>query len=497
MAINKISLILVLVAMIFATTVLLSNQTATAQNTNENSKELLGQLKNGTETSYSISIDVNGTSRAVGIFGDCNVDGKKVKTSECVFSVDEVRYTDTFSQVKFEVICIDNITKRNELGKSRWSNCSFLDRGAVSIGISVAIPLGIGFIGKAGEGASGGFGIDFGSETDIGISYDAIRLEYLMHNPTEFRGLPSGGNVLVDSGIGGVLAGKYVILAHDGFKGTVEFVGSKPLHMKMFTGFVGNTSSPECRNDTGGKVNCDGNLAGFKTALELASPGFFSLEQSNLAANAEPVTTNAITKVDAEILNQIVVKARPQLVELTSLNKKLALEIIQLDETITMYKQLRDKALMDKLVNQLVKEIVKKTEKNNPELIMIDIIKKLNLTDFRPALKAIASLITPLGVIENLVFNEIPPPSGIKDDVKSIATKLKTTDTKQKEASFNFDVDFVKCTIPFDGKKSCTVQDQKVNVGNFAVCTEVKIVDNRIATKAIDGCICDPKFPGC
>jgi len=425
-------IVIVVAAMISGMAVASSYQTANA----ESAGVLLDQLKSGQEGSYKISINVPTGTRAVGIFGDCNVTGKNVNSSECVFSVDAIRYipagrNGVISQVKFEVICIDNIAARIKTGeKITWSNCSFLERGAVSLGIGVGISTGGDARMHTGEIGSVKFGVSISPGFTAGPSFDIIRLEYLMQNVDKFRGRVAGGNVLVDSGIGGVLATKYVILGHDRFSGTVEFLGSKPINMVMMTGFGNDTGTVECRAQVSPTDKKDCNKE-FEKALKEANPSsaFDSFKQAGVASNGKPAQSNIlIQNAQAETLNLIIDKTKPQLKELTGAGRDLALELIDFDENISMLNELLKKDLINKILDSAI-DIIKNIDLG---LFLVDILKTVDpdgkLPDPIALFEGIPTLLEPLDKLDGLI-KSIPDPSDIGDDIGKVSGDIGSLET--------------------------------------------------------------------
>jgi len=190
-------------------------------------------------------LDTDGNARSLGIHGDCFDEqlGPTVPPGECLFTVEAVQYRrePSTGATLFDAVCLDLDTNDSV------PTCSPMQRE--SLYFSVGPSLGPHFGGEAGiaAGISGtawaGFDVDLGFSIPITMHR---RFRYPMWR--RFTGRV-GGNVLIDSGIGSVVARESVVFAHNAFDGDVTFFVTKPEGMKLTLGYKRLAGDAVCTTD--------------------------------------------------------------------------------------------------------------------------------------------------------------------------------------------------------------------------------------------------------
>lgn len=212
-------------------------------------------------TFYRIAIDTGNTEvGTVGIHASCISD---IPKKDCIFSVDSIRVSpeggDNFS---FDSLCIDTLS-------DKFGNCVKLVRGTVGLSVGVNAGLGAGGCGEVGFGAQAGtcFALEPGVSIDYGWDLSHLSLRAVQG---EEMGALIGGNLLIESGIGSVMSKKFVIFSSQEFKGTIEFLGSKPEGMTITIGYA-HSGEPICKSIQAPNKIDDKNTIGcnndFKDAL--------------------------------------------------------------------------------------------------------------------------------------------------------------------------------------------------------------------------------------
>jgi hypothetical protein len=184
-------------------------------------------------------------ARSLGIHGECFDEdlGPTVPDEECVFTVEAVQYRrDRLTGATlFDAVCVDLDTNDSV------PTCSPLQRDTLELGlggdVSVAIR-GEGGI-AAGVNAAAEVGVDAGLGLSIPINIHR-RFRYPMWR--RFTG-SVGGNILIDTGIGSVVARETVVFAHNGFQGDVTFFVTKPKGMQLTVGYKRLLGDASCSPD--------------------------------------------------------------------------------------------------------------------------------------------------------------------------------------------------------------------------------------------------------
>ena len=215
----------------------------------------------GGDETYRISID--GPLETIGLFGDCGNDGADfslVPQKNCVFSVDSIRISDLDEDTSLAIktICVDIISLKD----SEMRNCfDTFTQLVLGLGLPIAWQGEI----EASAGASVAAEIAAGISNGIlsGISFDApiIRHQTVPFSQKTVPGsnlaLPFGGMILQETGIGSILAEKFVTASYfEPTQSKVTFIGSKPADMILYVG-IAEDGDTLCRNLDGVQKNCE------------------------------------------------------------------------------------------------------------------------------------------------------------------------------------------------------------------------------------------------
>lgn len=181
-------------------------------------------------------------ARSLGVWGECFDEnlGPTVPSEECVLTVEAVQYRrrDLTGATKFDAVCVDLDTNDSV------PTCSPMERDSIAIEVGPSFGVHVGGEGgiAAGLGAAGNVEVDgsFGFAVPIVVHR---KFRYPMFR--RFTGRV-GGNILIDSGIGSIVAAESVIFTHDGFDGTATFFVTKPQGMRLTLGFKALTGDPLC-----------------------------------------------------------------------------------------------------------------------------------------------------------------------------------------------------------------------------------------------------------
>jgi len=207
---------------------------------------------------------------SVGISGTCHDEnlGQTVPPEECVFTVEAVQYrryaTPTSAGIKFNAVCVDTGSTGSAL---QGSTCSPVEREPLALGVGLSIAPAA----KAEGGAAAGlFGAGYGSAyLGPGLSIPILvqrRLRYPLVRRHTGR---AGGNILIESGIGSIVAHETVVfnnvsfgILDNQFCGNVRFFVTKPVGMHLTVGYAPNDlvtfcgSSGHCNDLSGLPVVC-------------------------------------------------------------------------------------------------------------------------------------------------------------------------------------------------------------------------------------------------
>ena len=184
-------------------------------------------------------------ARAVGIFGDC---GDHLPMEECAFTLEAARYIGDFDRgTRFNAVCVDANFFANPLGPL---SCTPMGRElfAIAADLGVAGSVDIAGGGSAVAQALGLAGIDVG----LGFGIE-LPVERKFKTPARVeriggQSIGLGGNILIESGLGSVSAGRSVVFSHRRFTGRVSLMATRPDFMTIWVGQAG-----------GGGVSCMAN----------------------------------------------------------------------------------------------------------------------------------------------------------------------------------------------------------------------------------------------
>jgi len=265
------------------------------------------------EESFFESIDVENL-RAFGLAAECKVTGEEtllVPNERCVFEIESLRYIPkdpgAFGKNIFALICVDNF----DPDFRKINNCFIPAQGTVGIGGAFSIGPNFGADTQVGEVVSGG-ALALSSVTlDLGFSVPMTQVQTKLAQG-DFRAKRMGGNILVDSGIGSIVAHEYVGIAHDPFTGSIEIFGKKPVKMKLTFGTVGPDKIVKCGKTS--PAECDKNVFGlFVNALEYLC--FDCAVTSGISSNAASLNAAAVSG-PGELLDSDLPISRAELISL-------------------------------------------------------------------------------------------------------------------------------------------------------------------------------------
>jgi hypothetical protein len=195
-------------------------------------------------------------ARAIGLLGTCPEE-TGIPPEECVFSVEAVQYRRSVDgSIKFNVVCVD--TEDTATGPNAEEEdippCSPVEREPLAFGVGPAFGVQVG--GGGGIAAAVHAGAFAGVNVGIGFSAPIViqrKLRYpLVRNYTG----TAGGNILIESGVGSILAGETVVLAHGltSFSGGVDFFITKPVGMTLSFGWERFRDDPVCADGSGNSI---------------------------------------------------------------------------------------------------------------------------------------------------------------------------------------------------------------------------------------------------
>jgi hypothetical protein len=210
----------------------------------------------------------------VGIYGQCppGPDDDPPGTfppEECVFTVEAVQYrryqggplSPGGGLIKFNAVCVDTGSTGSNLN---GSTCSPVEREPLAFGVGLSIAPAAKAEGGAAAGLFGGAYAQgyVGPALSIPIVFQR-RLRYPLFR--RYTGI-AGGNILIESGIGSIVARETVVFDHtprdpdvideNPFHGNVRFFVTKPVGMDLTVGYL----SPDvvsCGSCSGGSNDGD------------------------------------------------------------------------------------------------------------------------------------------------------------------------------------------------------------------------------------------------
>jgi len=218
------------------------------------------------EGSFFIQIDAKRTDdlkdlNAVGIHAICKEIQKGklvtlVPQERCVFEIESIRYIPSdgvgiFGKNIFFLFCIDSL--QGNVPNKSVNNCFIPAQGEVSYGTGLSFGPNVEGVVVIGELANAGLELMGSLTLDIGFSIPLSSVQTKLAQG-DYRLNRIGGNVLLDSGIGSIIAHEHIGWAHDPFTGTIEIFGKKPDDMKLVIGTVGLDNKVVCGGD--GKTSC-------------------------------------------------------------------------------------------------------------------------------------------------------------------------------------------------------------------------------------------------
>lgn len=210
---------------------------------------MLQQLIDGQSGFYKLEVPGIADARAIGIWGECDLG--RISEADCAFSVDTVRYNPlrTDRMTKFNAVCLDQAVAPQD---ERVLNCSSMKRDVAGFGFDLSASIGAAAEGGVAAGVNATLGAHGSAGLAVGVSFPIRRK---ISVPMRRINRSFGGNVLLDSQIGSVVAERYVIFGHGQFDGSVTFLGSKPEPMEMTVGYAAPDGTVTCSNSVG-TVSC-------------------------------------------------------------------------------------------------------------------------------------------------------------------------------------------------------------------------------------------------
>ena len=334
------------------------------------------ELLDGSDGFYSISITgIKLESGAVGIFVDCT---ELSEGTDCVFTVDSIRYDQKEftkrsvptgpkgSQTELRTVpgkvlgvCIDFV---NSESGTPISNCSptIIETGGIGtafgFGVSFEPSIGVG-TGVEGElGISGGPGWSWGTSIPI---RDPLPIP--LPNQFNIGDKQVGGNILIDSGLGGILATKFVIIKHQDFIGDINIIGTKNANMKLV---IGTESNDVVTCTQGGMTITDTCDDEFKNALTTTAKiaevenvdfeqenafGVTNVGQNNVGQAPQIQTVGLTNDLPSIGLGQLLDGHADDIQALTDLRNDQLTDLIDLEEIVPLLEKMFDKGLAKKI----------------------------------------------------------------------------------------------------------------------------------------------------
>ena len=347
------------------------------------------------------------------------------------FSVDAIRVgADKFVAGEtplYDVLCIDDFDVK---GKD-WSNCTLITQGDLSMSLGVSI--GADVKKKGGVGSVSTFHIGAG----IAAGYNILSVDVpwvigipLRQEQANYKGGLIGGNILQDSGIGGVKAKEFVVvtIARNGISGDISFLGKKPHNMELFLGITGDDKRQTCWSELaleGGGNSCflapsvpDSLRLEFEDALDsgcLTCPlaGAHDPNPQNTIA-ADPEGSPILLLSGAELAEMLDVEANLEFVS----DFALALPDVLSDISGNVLEEQFNKIDVDMILTELEDAIIEESSKI--EQALIDLIDSCPPDDLCPDLTSIVDQIDELQVIIDAIIADITSVASKWDFLKSV-----------------------------------------------------------------------------
>jgi len=174
--------------------------------------------------------------------------GLQVIPENSRFAVERVQYIHKkphLDLTKFNVVCIDH-----DSSGVLWPTCSPLERAPISVSAGLDFGYGLGWSGGAQIVAEGE--IKMGANLGIGSSvalpmHRRLRYPLVPRPTTDFKRI--GGNLLADSGVGAIVAGKSVVFSHQSFDGRIDFFVTRQEGARLAIGVIGELGFPDGTDD--------------------------------------------------------------------------------------------------------------------------------------------------------------------------------------------------------------------------------------------------------
>jgi len=192
------------------------------------------------------------TFNTLGIFvcpesGECRPDTEPVGQP---FTVQAVRYhqvaqADPIDPTRFNVVCVDHDPNGDDI-----PTCSPLEREP--LGLTFPNLAFGGLIGMR-AGVSAVVDVDLAAKLPVNIS---TSLAWDVHRRLRYPFFPQpttdsekfGGNVLIDSGVGPILAHTSVVISHENFRGALQILATKQVGTRLVVALLGSAHA-WCVND--------------------------------------------------------------------------------------------------------------------------------------------------------------------------------------------------------------------------------------------------------
>jgi len=364
---------------------------------------------------------------SIGILGDCDgviSDGStvtKVEPKDCVFSVDAIKVTTDLlvngEQPLFDILCIDDFDVKDE----DWSTCTFVTQGDISMSIGMSIGGCPDFLVMAGSFLTLGPGLGL----CIGLNMFSIDLPWVVGlplklSPAQYKEVGVGGNILQDSGIGGVKAKKFVVLtiAKNGIVGDIAFIGKKPHNMELFLGVTNHDKEQKCFSeldlnkafDCTALPNVDGKRKEFADALKSGCltcvlSGSDPNPLNMIAAEPEGLPDNVLDELDlGEILDENALETMSQF----SINLADEASGIAIDAAVNSFEDLDLDGVLIEVEDEILAESAKLEDTLNRVLANTD------LTDLTELIEKVPKLVKNIQDIIDDITSIVSSWDGIK-----------------------------------------------------------------------------------
>jgi len=376
---------------------------------------------------------------AIGIFGDCDGEisqtkeeaeknpggaGNKVEpipTKDCVFSVDAIRAgSEKFVAGEiplYDVLCIDDFDVKGK----EWSNCTLITQG--DLGMSLGLSVGVGAKKVGGFGSFGSLFVGLGALA--GINVISVDVPWVIGLPLSqeqgaYKGLQFGGNILQDSGIGGVKAKKFVVatIARNGIADDISFLGTKPHNMELFFGITDHDKKQKCYSEVnlGKELDCEKVNSDFAKALKSGCLGC-------VLSNAhDPNPQNTIVAVPSGFPDPVVSSLKMKEILNDDASLRFASDItselpaVMADIAFTVLVDKFEDIDLDEFIDALEDEIIKESDKIEIQLVRIIAANEPDFED----LTRIIELVDKLFMDIDSIVSDITDVEAKWDELKAV-----------------------------------------------------------------------------